>query len=133
MVRTNQWFIVSSVLLSLILSQAYILLLPLSVGLSGLLLQFNPVMRLAKLFLKKNPSAYIPEDYDQQQFNQVIAVVCLAIALFSFYMGWIVLFYIFSIIVALAAFVAILGFCIGCYVRFKLVRYLHNKSKLKQN
>jgi FtsH-binding integral membrane protein len=130
LVRANQWFIVSTVLLALATNQAWILFLPFVVGLSGLILNFNPVMRMAKLLLKNHPSTYIPEDYDQQQFNQKIAVICLGVALVSYYLGWIILFYIFSVLVSLAAFIAILGFCVGCYVRFQFVRYRH-KRKLK--
>lgn len=127
LVRLNQWFIVVFVLLTWVTGQEWLLLLPLIAGLLGLLLKFNPVMRFGKLFLKNSPSEYIPEDHAQQQFNQVIAVVCLAIALVSYAMGWIVTAYIFTSLVALAAFVAILGFWIGCFIRFQWTQYRHRR------
>lgn len=128
LVRTNQWFIVISVLLTWITKQAWILAIPLAAGLMGLFFEFNPIMRAAKLFLRKHPSEYIPEEFDQQQFNQTIAVICLAGGLLSYLMNWTVLGYVFTIMVALAAFVAILGFCIGCYIRFQWKQLQYRRS-----
>ncbi|AGX06759.1 hypothetical protein B14911_12957 [Bacillus sp. NRRL B-14911] len=132
LVRTNQWFIVISVVASWLTGQEWILAIPLIAGLMGLLFGFNPIMRAARTFLKKEPSAYLPEEWDQQQFNQVIAVVCLAGGLVSYSLGFTVLGHIFTIMVALAAFVAILGFCIGCFIRFQLIR-LRAKRRMSQN
>lgn len=128
LVRTNQWSIVLSVLVAWLSGQAWILAIPLLSGIMGLLFGFNPIMRFAKLFLKKQPSEYIPEDWDQQQFNQVIAVACLAFGLISFLLGWTFAGYAFTAMVALSAFIAILGFCIGCYIRFQLNQYKYRKS-----
>ncbi|MGE7763387.1 DUF4395 domain-containing protein [Peribacillus sp. NPDC097895] len=128
LVRTNQWVILLSVTTALLTGQIWILLIPLAAGLSGLLFNFNPVMRLAKPFLKKKPSDYIPEDHSQQQFNQVIAVVCLGLGLISFLLGWNVVGYIFTLMVGLASFIAILGFCIGCFILFQWKRHSHQRS-----
>ena len=128
LVRTNQWAIFLCVLASLMISQPWILVIPLTAGLLGLLFNFNPIMRGSKLFLKKHPSQYIPEDHSQQQFNQVIAVVCLGIGLTSFLLGWNVAGYIFTIMVGLASFIAILGFCIGCFILFQWKQYSHRRS-----
>jgi membrane associated rhomboid family serine protease len=123
LVRTNQWVIVLSTLLSLFTGYYWLLLLPLLSGLSGLLLHFNPVMVLAKKFLRKPSNAYIPEDKAQQKFNQTIAVSCLSIAFVSFLLHWTILSIVFSVIVGVAAFVAILGFCIGCFIHFQWSQY----------
>ncbi|MDQ0220249.1 DUF4395 domain-containing protein [Peribacillus cavernae] len=128
LVRTNQWFIVASVVASWITGQEWILAIPLAAGLLGLLVDFNPVMRFAKLFLKQKPSEYIPEEYDQQQFNQFISVVCLALGLIGFLLDWTILAYASTIMVAMAAFVAILGFCIGCFIRFQWKQYMYRRS-----
>ena len=128
LVRTNQWFIVISVITTWATGFDWILIVPLLAGLSGLFFDFNPVMRVAKLFLRKHPSQYIPEDWEQQQFNQKIAVVCLAGALISYTNGLTALGHIFTIMVALAAFIAILGFCIGCFIRFQWSKYKSNKT-----
>ncbi|WP_044895115.1 DUF4395 domain-containing protein [Bacillus alveayuensis] len=128
LVRTNQWFIVISVVATWISGQEWLLAFPLVAGLLGLFFNFNPVMRLAKLFLKKLPSEYIQEDAEQQQFNQVIAVVCLALGLISYLAHWTIVAYIFTAMVALAAFVAILGFCVGCFIRYQWQQYRYKKS-----
>lgn len=127
LVRTNQWFIVISVAISWLTGLESILILPLLAGLSGLLFSYNPVMRAARFFLKKHPSQYIPEDWEQQQFNQKIAVICLAGGLVSYANGLIALGHFFTIMVALAAFVAILGFCIGCFIRYQWIKFRAKK------
>ncbi|MGE7768499.1 DUF4395 domain-containing protein [Peribacillus sp. NPDC096540] len=128
LVRTNQWVIFSSVVTALLTGQIWILAIPLTAGLLGLIFNFNPIMRLAKLFLKKKPSDYIPEDHSQQQFNQVIAVVCLGLGLISFLLGWTVSGYIFTVMVGLASFIAILGFCIGCFILYQWKQYFYRRS-----
>ncbi len=128
LVRTNQWIIVLSVLFTWVTKQSWILAIPLAAGLMSLILNFNPIMQFAKLFLKKNPSEYLPEEWEQQQFNQIISVICLGGGLISYLLHWDVLAYIFTIIVALAAFVAILGFCVGCFIRYQWKQYQYRKS-----
>ncbi|MFS0766968.1 DUF4395 domain-containing protein [Peribacillus phoenicis] len=128
LVRTNQWVILLSVSTALLTGQMWILVIPLTAGLLGLLFNFNPVMRLAKLFLKKKPSDYIPEDHSQQQFNQAIAVVCLGLGFISFLLGWNVTGYIFTLMVGLASLIAILGFCIGCFILYQWKQYSYRRS-----
>ncbi|MEC2057838.1 DUF4395 domain-containing protein [Peribacillus psychrosaccharolyticus] len=128
LVRTNQWFIFLSVVITWISGQEWILTVPLIFGMLGLLVNFNPIMRFAKLFLKKKPSDYIPEEHAQQQFNQVIAVVFLGLGLLSFLMNWNLAGYVFTLMVALASFIAILGFCIGCFIRFQWQQYRYRRS-----
>ncbi|MDM5214908.1 DUF4395 domain-containing protein [Peribacillus sp. NJ4] len=128
LVRTNQWVILLSVATTLLTGQIWILAIPLAAGLLGLFFNFNPVMRLAKLFLKKKPSDYIPEDHSQQQFNQAIAVVCLGLGLTSFLLGWKVIGYIFTLMVGMASLIAILGFCIGCFILYQWKQYSYRRS-----
>ena len=128
LVRTNQWTIFLSVILTWITGQEWILAIPLVACLLGLFFNFNPVMRIAKLFLKKKPSEYIPEDAAQQKFNSLIAISCLALGLISFLLHWNVAAYIFTIMVGTASFVAILGFCIGCFIFFQWKQYSYRRS-----
>jgi hypothetical protein len=123
LVRTNQWVIVLSVIASWATGLGWLLLVPLISGLGGLLFNFNPVMKFARLFLKKDPKQYIPEDRDQQKFNQLIATICLILGFIGFLFSWNVIFYIFTVMVALAAFVAICGFCVGCFILFQWKQY----------
>lgn len=128
LVRTNQWVIVLSVVAAWVTQEAWFFAIPLVCGACGLLFGYNPVMKLGRLFLRKPMSAYIPEDRDQQQFNQVIAVACLAMALISSLLGWPIAMYVFSVMVFLAALIAILGFCIGCFVRYQWNQYRYRRS-----
>lgn len=128
LVRTNQWFIVLSVLVAWIATKHWVLLLPFIAGMMGLFFNFNPVMRLAKIFLRNPPSSYIPEDRDQQQFNQWIAVGCLFISILGFCFHWSIVAYVFSGLVLISAFIAICGFCIGCFIRFQLLRYRQRRN-----
>ena len=102
LVRTNQWVIVISVVLTWLSGSKWLLLIPLISGLLGLLVGFNPVMYVAKLFLRKDTKSYIPEDWEQQQFNQKLAVSCLGIGFISFFLGWTALGYVFTILVTVA-------------------------------
>lgn len=128
LVRTNQWFLVISILATWMSGQSWLLLLPLGVGLLGIFFGFNPIMRAAKLFLRKHPSEYILEDWEQQQFNQVIAVVCLGLGLMGYVLQWKVMAYVFTALVALAAGIAIMGFCIGCFIRYQWTQYIYRKG-----
>ena len=128
LVRTNQWVIVISVVLTWLSGSEWFLLIPLISGLLGLLVGFNPVMHIAKLFLRKDSKSYIPEDWEQQQFNQKLAVSCLGIGFISFLLGWTALGYVFTILVTVAAFVAILGFCVGCFIHFQWKQYKYRRK-----
>jgi hypothetical protein len=128
LVKTNQWVIVISALLTLTFGEGLFLIVPLLAGISGIVFKYNPVMNIAKRFLKKNHEEYIPEDWEQQQFNQKIAVICLTAGFISFLAGWNTVGYVFTIIVATAAFVAILGFCIGCFIHYQWKMYKYRRT-----
>lgn len=128
LVKTNQSVIVGSVILSWITGQIWLLAIPLIAGLIGLISGTNPIMRFAKLFLTKPLSSYIPEDHEQQQFNQTIAVVLLALGLISFVIGWTAAGYILTGMVAMAASIALLGFCIGCFLHYQLKQFQYRRS-----
>ncbi len=125
--RANQWIIVLSVIVSLLLGATWALLLPMLAGISGLVIGKNPVMFAAKALLRKPLSSYIQEDRAQQQFNQWIAVSLLAASLLATWFHQHVLALIFQIMVGLAAAVAIAGFCVGCFVRFQWKQYQYRR------
>ncbi|MFB5189166.1 DUF4395 domain-containing protein [Alicyclobacillus fastidiosus] len=128
LVRTNQWMIVLSVLASWISGLTWLMLIPFMAGMSGVLFNFNPIMRLAKVFLKKPMSSYIPEDKQQQQFNQWIAIICLFVSMVGFALHWRVIGFVFSALVFLSALIAICGFCIGCFIRFQWLRFRQRRQ-----
>jgi uncharacterized membrane protein SpoIIM required for sporulation len=129
LVRTNQWFIFLSTLATWLTGQPWFLLIPLVAGLLGMFFDYNPIMKAAKLFLKKKPSAYIPEDKEQQKFNQLIAISLLAVSFLSYILGWSTVAWIATIMVATASFVAILGFCVGCFIRFRWQQYRYKETQ----
>jgi hypothetical protein len=128
LVKTNQWVIVISVVLTWVFSMEWFLLLPLLAGLSGIVFKYNPVMNAAKLFLKKKPEEYVPEDWEQQQFNQKIAVLCLGAGFLGFLFEFNTVGYVFTILVATAATVAILGFCIGCFIHYQWKLFTYKRA-----
>lgn len=130
LVRANQWFLVISVFCSWIFGQAWILSVPLLVGISGLLFNYNPVMVIGRHFLKKPLSSYIPEDKAQQQFNQIIAVTCLAIGYVASFFQWTIVMYIATGMVFLAAAIALMGFCVGCFIRFRWSQYQYRRKQV---
>ncbi|MER1998389.1 MAG: DUF4395 domain-containing protein [Lysinibacillus sp.] len=129
LVRLNQWTILLSVILTWFTGIYWILLLPLLANLSGVILKVNPIIKIGRNFLKKDPQSYIPEDVDQQRFNSTIATACLTLAFtgFAAELSW--LAYTFSIMVAIASFVAILGFCVGCFIHFQINQFNYRRRQ----
>ncbi len=129
LVRVNQWVILISTITAWITHQPSILLIPLIANLMGLIFNFNPFMKIGRLFLKKKPSAYIPEDIVQQKFNSCIAITCLLLGFIGFELDKPVMGYVFTIMVAIASGIAILGFCIGCFIFFQLNQFRYKLKK----
>lgn len=130
LVRANQWTILLCTVASWFVSPL-LLLIPLVCNVGGLLFNFNPVIKIGRLFLKKAPKDYIPEDVTQQKFNSCIAIFCLLFGFIGFTFGLSVIGYAFTIMVALASGIAILGFCIGCFLFFQINQFkyrLKNKA-----
>ncbi|MCG1022572.1 DUF4395 domain-containing protein [Sutcliffiella horikoshii] len=128
LVTFNQWFILTSVILSLTTGLYFLMAVPLLAGLMGLSLKWNPVISVARKFLSKPPGSYPQEDVAQLQFNQTIAVACLALALIGFYTGFVIVGYAFAIMVGVASGVALMGFCIGCFIRFQWQQYRYRRA-----
>ena len=128
LVRVNQWTILLSVIITWVTGFYWILLLPLIANLSGVLLKVNPIIYVSKGFLKKDPSQYIPEDVDQQRFNSSIASFCLLLGFIGHITEISALAHTFTIMVAIASFVAILGFCVGCFIHFQINQFKYRRS-----
>jgi hypothetical protein len=122
LVQTNQSVIVVSVLISLFTGFYWILLLPFLAGISGIFFGKNFVILFAKHFLRKKPSEYLPEDKDDLKFNQKIASSLLGLSLVAHIFGFTILGNVLSAFVLVAASVALAGFCVGCWIRFQLVK-----------
>ncbi|KRD90862.1 hypothetical protein ASE51_09785 [Bacillus sp. Root147] len=128
LVQLNQLFIVITVLIAL-LAAKWILLLPFFVGVVTLATKRNLVIMAGKKLLKKPASSYQMEDRDQQLFNQWIATICMGVAFISFLMGYTLVGYVFSIMVILAAGVALMGYCIGCTIRYRYMMWKYKRKK----
>lgn len=131
LVRLNQWTILLSVILTWLTGISWILVIPLAANLLGVLVNVNPIIRCGRLFLKKAPSSYIPEDAQQQKFNASIASFCLAGGFITFLLKWQVIGYVFTGMVAIASSIAIAGFCIGCFLHFQLKQWQYRRSLKK--
>jgi hypothetical protein len=127
LVQSNQAFIVLSVILALVFHKA-ILLLPFLVGAYTLITKKNPVIHFNKRFLKKPANQYIQEDRDQQIFNQWIATICLGLSLLFFSLGFTAAGFAFSLMVLVASGVALMGYCIGCTIRYRYMMWKHQNS-----
>jgi hypothetical protein len=128
LVRTNQWFIVITSLAGLFINPV-ILLLPFLVGVLTLIMKKNPIILFSKRFLRRPMKDYVMEDRDQQLFNQWIATICLGLSLLFFLFHLNVLAIIFSVMVILAAGIAIMGYCIGCTIRFRYKMWKYKREK----
>ncbi|WP_391118102.1 DUF4395 domain-containing protein [Psychrobacillus sp. L3] len=129
LVTANQWTIILSVIIALSTQSAWILFIPLIANLSSLLTGVHPILIIVKRFLSKPANQYIQEEYTQLRFNQWLAVGFLLVASISFLLNWSILFNIATIMVGLAALIAILGFCIGCFVRFQYKQWKYRRTK----
>lgn len=128
LVQLNQLFIVITVLIAL-LAAKWLLLLPFLVGVVTLATKRNSVIMAGKNLLKKPASSYQMEDRDQQFFNQWIATICMGVAFISFLIGYTLVGYVFSIMVILAAGVALMGYCIGCTIRYRYMMWKYKRKK----
>lgn len=117
-----------SVVLTWVTGSVWLLAIPLVANLLGVLCNFNPIIRVGKYILRKEASDYIPEDAQEQKFNSSIASFCLAGGLIGFLLGWKVVGYVFTIMVATASSIAIAGFCIGCFLHFQLKQWQYRRS-----
>ena len=132
LVRANQASIVISVVLYGMTGSWAWLLIPLISGLLSLTIGKHPIMMAVKPFLRKPMSSYVQEDRSEQRFNQILAVVLLSASVFSAIAGWTLASLILAGLVFMAAFVAMLGFCIGCFIQYQWKQYRYRKQLLTQ-
>ena len=130
LVSANQWTIVLAVVIALITQSAWILYIPLLANLASLLFRFHPILFLIKkFFLRKPMSQYIQEDYEQLRFNQWLAVSFLIIGCISDLLNWTLFFNAATTMVGLAASIALMGFCIGCFMRFQFQQWQYRRKQ----
>lgn len=126
-IKINQTGIVLFVAIAVILQQLLLLAVLWLIQLAGLLfgLKANVFIQLARPFVQERAMRGEKQAMEMQRFNNILGVVFLTVSLAGFALGWTIAGYIFAIMLFLAAFIAILGFCIGCvmYYQFKQLRH----------
>lgn len=128
LVTLNQWIIVGAVVIALLTQTVWPLLVPFIANGMSLAFGYHPILAPAKRLLKKPMSSYIQEDVAQLRFNQMMAVGFLALAIAGALLGSTVLFVAASLMVGIAAAVALAGFCVGCFIRFQYQQWKYRKS-----
>ncbi|MFC4354923.1 DUF4395 domain-containing protein [Chryseomicrobium palamuruense] len=128
LVTLNQWIIVVAVILALVTQSFWPLLVPFIANGMSLVFGFHPILAPAKKLLKKPMSSYVQEDVAQLRFNQMMAVGFLAVAIAGALFGSSLLFFAASIMVGVAAAVALAGFCVGCFIRFQYQQWKYRRS-----
>jgi Domain of unknown function (DUF4395) len=132
-VKLNRWILVTGVLSGLLLRQPLLTTALFAVMLSAALLgrRGSPIFWVGKrLLAKRNAAARREgrvEDPQLVRFNNTIAAVLLGGAQLAFLFDLEVVGWALSLAVALAAGVALAGFCLGCFLYF---RYRMNRYRL---
>ncbi|WP_017727655.1 DUF4395 domain-containing protein [Halalkalibacterium ligniniphilum] len=127
LIKANQTLLVTLTLAAIVFQNVWIVAM--TFILTSLSLLFGPkanvAFRLAKLLIKKDLSKDETEAAVLQQFNQRIATSLLGIALIILITTGHWIAWIFVGMVTTAATVALLGFCVGCflYFQFKKLSY----------
>jgi len=131
LVRMNQTFVATNAILYLLTSHLVFLVLPIIIGLTSVLINYNPLFVIGKKFLKKPMFDYIQEDKAQQRFNQILALSMFSLAFISSIINQMLLSYIFAIMVFLASTIALMGFCIGCFIHYQYHMWKYRRSLIK--
>lgn len=123
-VRFNQWGIVLFVLFSIFLQSPWFIVglwVIQGIGFVGGI-KWNLFNRLTEPIQPKNSNGKT-ESAELQRFNNGIALLLLTLSVFFFAIGWELAGYMTALMVSVAAFVAICGFCIGCVLYFQFKQW----------
>jgi hypothetical protein len=131
LVRLNQMVIAISSILYLISGNNFILLFPIITCASSLFFNFNPIMVVGKRFLRKPLNEYVQEDKAQQRFNQILAFSMLVLSYVFSLLNFSILSLVFASMVFVASTVALLGFCIGCFIHYQYHMWKYRRSLIK--
>ena len=126
-VKLNRWTLVIGITLAFVLQWPWITTILFALILPAAVLgrRYSPIAQLGKrLFAHQNETAP-KEDPRLMRFNNSIAAVMLGVAQIAFVLGAPMLAWGLCLGVAVAASVALAGFCVGCFLfyQFKLQRY----------
>jgi hypothetical protein len=130
-VKLNRWVLVVGIIGGLLLQQPLFTTVLFVVLLSAVLFgrRGSLIFQVGKrLFAKRNAAALRADEVEDprlMRFNNTIAAVLLGGAQLAFLLGFDVVGWLLSVAVAVAAGVALAGFCLGCffYYRYRMNRY----------
>lgn len=129
LIRVNQWFIVLSVLLAFITGSPLWIVFAWVIVAASVFFgpQAHLIVRLVKPLLRKKLVNATTEDAGLQRFNQTLALIFLTISVAGFYLlNNPLVGYVAAAVLAVVAFIAICGYCLGC-----TFYYLWNQQKRK--
>ena len=135
-VKFNRWILLSGIIVAILFQQPVITTILFFLLLPGVFFGRKASLIFlagSQLFAEKNRSSST-EDAGLMRFNNSIALMLLGVAQILFLAGATAAGWVFSGIVAVAAAVALSGFCFGCvlYFQFNLQRYkLFGQAKRK--
>lgn len=122
-VRGNQTGILLSIIATLLLSQMWILLIPLAVQLISR--QFGVKYNVfVRIFASMFPVSAKTESRELLRFNNGLAILFLTITLVAFAFGFTLLAYISLGMLTVAVVLALSGFCLGCFIYFQWKQFI---------
>ncbi|MGM9927730.1 MAG: DUF4395 domain-containing protein [Bacillus sp. (in: firmicutes)] len=127
LVRINNIITIAIIVIAWIGELPLLILIPMVYFGLGAFIGKNPIILFGKNFLPKEKQ-YVMEDKEQLKFNSLLAFIMLVVALVFYYVGLPIVYYIFISMCAAANLGALLGFCIGCFVRFQWKQYQYRRS-----
>jgi len=122
-VRGNQIGILISVVVWALTQQPWVLAVPLAVQLVGRTagVKYNAFVRLLAPLL---PASKKTESRELLRFNNLLAILFLAVALAALLAGMQTVAYVFLAMLTVAVVAALSGFCVGCFVYFHWKQFL---------
>lgn len=126
-VQLNRWLLVTGVVLGLVLQQPLLTTLLFALLVPAVLVgeRGSVVALVGRRLLARQIAAGEVEDRGLMRFNNTLALLLLGGAQLAFALGAPTAGWTLAVAVAVAALVALLGFCVGCflYYQLKLQRY----------
>ncbi|TVY10042.1 DUF4395 domain-containing protein [Paenibacillus cremeus] len=124
-VRANQTGIVLFIVLAIVLQQPVLIVALWAIQVLGLWqgIRGNIIVQLAAPLLRNRIAGAPTESRELQRFNNTIAVLLLTLSIISFWLApgsW--LGYVLAAMVAVAAAIALCGFCVGCFLYYQVKR-----------
>lgn len=126
-VQLNRWLLTLVIVLGWLtqapLATTFLFLLLLPAVLFGQ--PWSPIAALGRWLFARRIATAEREDRRLMRFNNTIALLLLGAAQIAFFAGQGIVGWVLALLVAVAASVALAGFCVGCflYYQFKLHRY----------